>query len=457
MRRPVRTFPLAFLIGLLLCACAARADTPLPADYFGMNLNRVLFDDPTPGHPAPLAAAQAAGITHGRIDFPWDAVQPRGPLGHRYDWTDKAVAALANHGIVATPMLGYSAPWAATQPGNTKTPPRNMGDYAAFAQLMVRRYGPGGSFWTSHPSLPYLPVHRWEIWNEPNLPQMFWQTGSDPEAYARMYIAARAAIKAVDATAMVIVGGMNSDDPGFVSRMYVSHPELRDQVDGLGIHPYASTVQGVLDSVRTFRAALDAQGETSVPMEVTEVGWQRRGSTNLTLATSQRAAYMAEVANILARSDCDIDAFEPYTWETAERDPANGEDWFGMWSATEGLLPSGQAYADTVAEYASPEARAVARSSMLIRLCHPLPVPLSVRVEARGRSLRLQVRAGSKGVRGALVTVQLVGRSRRRTVHLVTGSGGYAHYRLTRTIKRVSVVAGAYGFAVSRPVRRRLR
>jgi Glycosyl hydrolase catalytic core len=442
---------------VLLCACAARAEAPLPADYFGMNLNRVLFDDPTPGHPAPLAAARAAGVTHGRIDFPWDAVQPRGPLGHSYDWTDKAVTALANQGIVATPMLGYSAPWAATQPGNPKAPPRNLGDYVAFAQLMVRRYGPGGSFWTSHPKVPYLPVHRWEIWNEPNLPQVFWQTGSDPDEYARMYIGARAAIKAVDPTAMVIVAGMNSDDPGFVTQMYASHPELRGQVDGLGIHPYASTVQGVLDSVRTFRAELDAQGETSVPMEVTEVGWQRHGSTNLTIDGSQRAAYMAEVANILARSDCNIDAFEPYTWETAEQDPANGEDWFGMWSPTQGLLPTGQAYANTVAQYATPEVRASARASMLIRVCHPLPAPLSVRVQTRGHSLRLQVRAGTKGVRSAVVVVQMVGRNRRRTVRLITGSGGYARYRLTRTIKRVSVVAAASGFGFSHPVRRRLR
>ena len=93
------------------------------------------------------------------------------------------------------------------------------------------------------------------------------------------------------------------------------------------------------------------------------MGWQRHGSTNLTLAVSQRAAYTAEVANILARSDCRIDAFEPYTWETAEQDPANGEDWFGMWSATEGLLPSGQAYASAIAQYATPEARAAAHSS----------------------------------------------------------------------------------------------
>jgi len=450
-----RTLLFACLLALAACS-SALADAPLPADYFGINVNRVLFDDPTSSHAVPLSAARAAGATHGRIDFPWDAVQPHGPQDHRYDWTDKAVTALVTQGITPAPMLGYSAPWAAYLPGNTKSPPRNIAQYAAFAQLMVQRYAPGGSFWRKHPDLPYLPVTRWEVWNEPNLPRMFWQTGRGPDAYARMYLATRAAIKAIDPNAKVIVGGMNSDDIPFVADMYTSHPELHGQVDGLAIHPYASTVEGVFKAVRGFRAVLDAEGEANVPMEVTEVGWQRQGNTNLTIPEAKRAAYMYDVTQVLARSDCGIDSFEPYTWETKEQDPSDGEDWYGMWSPSQGLLPTGQAYAGAVAQYAAPGALAAARSELLLHVCHPLASPLSVKVQTRGSRLRLQVRSSGKGVKQAIVAMRLVGKKRERVVVLVTGRHGLVYYRPTRTIRRVSVRAAAIGYSLSRPVRHRV-
>ncbi len=33
----------------------------------------------------------------------------------------------------------------------------------------MTRYGPEGTFWEENPGLPYLPIRRWEIWNEENL------------------------------------------------------------------------------------------------------------------------------------------------------------------------------------------------------------------------------------------------------------------------------------------------
>jgi hypothetical protein len=437
--------PLACVFALAMAPCAqAATQPPLPADFFGVNLNRVLFDDHDPAHAAPLAAARAAGITRGRIDFPWGAVQPNGPDSTDYRWTDAAVAALAAQGIQAAPMLGYSAGWAASTQGDDKTPPRRLSDYSRFAMLMVTRYGPGGSFWQSRPDLPYLPVRRWEAWNEPNLPQAFWKSGRNPGLYARLYLAARTAIRAIDPQARVIVGGLHSGDIAFVTDMYRADPELHGNVDGLGIHPYASTVQGVLAAVRGFRAALDAAGESSVPMEVTELGWQREGNGNLVVSEDTRATYMASVADMLARSDCDIDAFEPYAWETAERDPANGEDWYGIWSPGVGLLPTGSAYAATVARYSDAAARDAARSSRLLRICHPPTLRLALRT--RGRLLGIRV----KGTKRAHLLVQVAGR--RLTAR---GAGrrshararGYAYFALVRSASSVSVRVTARGFA----------
>jgi hypothetical protein len=435
----------AAALAFFLCA-PARADAPLPPGFFGVNLNRVMFDDPDPSHTAPLQAARAAGISHGRIDLPWDAVQPGGPSSVDYAWTDRAMASLAAQSIEPTPMLGYSARWAATTRGNDKTPPSNLGDYVQFAKLMVGRYGPGGSFWQQRPDLPYLPVRRWEVWNEPNLPHAFWQSGRDPGQYARMYLATRAAIKAIDPGAQVIVGGLYSSDIAFVTDMYRLHPELHGNVDGLGIHPYAPTVHGVVNAIRGFRAALDAEGETSVQMDVTEVGWQRQGHTDLTLDEPRRAAYMAAITDILARSDCGIDAVEPYAWETAERNPDDGEDWYGMWSPSQGLLPTGQAYASAVARYSDPAARAAARSSGLLHICHP--PKLHVRLKPAGAVLGIEVRAGGRSSKGAHLTVRLAVRGGpARLAHRVRHVRGRSYFPLPRSVTRVAVKVTAHGFS----------
>jgi len=425
-------------------ATRARAAAPLPRGYFGVNLNRVLFDDPDPGHAAPLGAARAVGITHGRVDLPWSTVQPTSGGSPDYRFTDEAIGTLAAQGIEPTPMVGYSAPWAAVTRGNDKTPPRDTGDYAHFAVLMAMRYGPGGSFWATHPDIPYLPVNRWEIWNEPNLPQTFWQTGRDPSLYARMYLAARSAIHGIDPTAQVIVGGLHSSDVDFLTDMYDAVPRLAGNVDGVAIHPYAPTVRGVLSVVRQFRAGLDAQGEMSVPMEVTEVGWQRAGHTDLTVSESTRAADIAAVADSLARSDCDIDAFEPYTWQSAEKNQSDGEDWYGLWSAGSGLLPSGQAYAGVIARYSSEAARAAARSTQLLRICHPPQLHLALRL--RAGMLLVRVRPGSAAARLSVATARRAA-SRARASRRVAFRRGVSYFRLGRSVARVALRATAHGFA----------
>ena len=38
---------------------------------------------------------------------------------------------------------------------------------AAFVSSFAQQYGRGGTFWSQHPELPYLPVESYEIGNEP--------------------------------------------------------------------------------------------------------------------------------------------------------------------------------------------------------------------------------------------------------------------------------------------------
>ena len=50
-------------------------------------------------------------------------------------------------------------------------------------------------------------VHRWEVWNEPNL-SAFWRPRPDADQYAQTYQRVRAAILAADPTAKVATGGL---------------------------------------------------------------------------------------------------------------------------------------------------------------------------------------------------------------------------------------------------------
>ena len=86
---------------------------------------------------------------------------------------------------------------------------------------LARRYGRGGSFWKAHPRLPYEPITDYEVWNEPNFGRL-WCPKPDPGAYARLYLAARSAVQAVDPKALVLVGGLAAfvtDDAGPPAKM----------------------------------------------------------------------------------------------------------------------------------------------------------------------------------------------------------------------------------------------
>jgi hypothetical protein len=58
--------------------------------------------------------------------------------------------------------------------------------WRGFLETLVRRYGPGGDFWTDKPY--YEPITAWQIWNEPNL-KAYWKR-PNPKEYAKLLKAA---------------------------------------------------------------------------------------------------------------------------------------------------------------------------------------------------------------------------------------------------------------------------
>jgi hypothetical protein len=300
-----------FALGLTATASA------LPLASSGMN-GWTVEQLPAPQRDLQLAAMQAHGVQVVRSDAPWARIQPNPPgpsgPGWQFAQTDAWVSALATHHLTWQPLIDFSVWWAKTCPGMCA--PASDSTYAAFAQAMAARYGPGGSFWSQNPQLPYYPAKIFEIWNEENV-STFWIT---PARFASLYSAARDAIHAVAPSATVIIGGLADDSSTYsasqdypswyVQSMFAADPGLKDHVDGFGLHPYGATATDVQNWTVGFRHTLDALGEGSAPIYITELGWTT-GDANREF---WRAWMLGALATNLSRSDCGIQLVEPYDW-----------------------------------------------------------------------------------------------------------------------------------------------
>ena len=188
-------------------------------------------------------------------------------------------------------------------------------------------------------------MHAYEIWNEPNV-KRFWPDQSyAPERLARMYLAARRQVRAVDPAARVVVGGLSAIGvERFLARMLRARPGLAARLDAVGFHPYGGGPDGGLETtyarLRTLRSALDrlVPDGADVPIEITETGWAARY-----VPESWRAKRLRRLAFELPRSDCNVTRFIVHTWISAEAGPSP-EDWFGIAHRDGRLAASGRAF-----------------------------------------------------------------------------------------------------------------
>ncbi len=169
-------------------------------------------------------------------------------------------------------------------------------EWAHFVRRVVGRYGPGGQLASSDPE--FVPIERWQVWNEPNLPA-FWG-GRDPSAdeYVELLRVSAQAIHTVDPAASVIAAGLppapkRVPAPEFISQLYARYAELgrAPDFDEIAVHPYGS---GAAASVANFdafvaavRAAL-APGAPLPPILVGEIGWGSRGRPHQFLTGTRR-------------------------------------------------------------------------------------------------------------------------------------------------------------------------
>ena len=347
---------LAFTFLSVVGSASASTWPPPPSDFFGINVNR-LFNDGLPADVVDrqLAVVERSGMKVARTDAMWAYVQPQATsplLGASWSETDRRMAALAAHHIAWQPVLDYTPKWQQTVSGDDKSAPKSNDAFAQFASAFAARYGQGGSFWSQHPELPYLPVRGYEIWNEEN--GTFWTPQPDPSDYADLFVRTADAIHGSDPGATVIVGGLVEDGGAFLRSMFSSRPDLAGRVGAVAYHPYAGTVDGVMASIDRLESTLAQLGQASLPVYVTEVGWIGSGTSvanPLVLSDPSRATSMSELVERIAASRVGdhLAGLTPYTFWTPEQNPADFEDWYGLWHADGSATPAGDAYVSAIA------------------------------------------------------------------------------------------------------------
>jgi hypothetical protein len=328
----VRRAALAALLVALLVPTGAAAK--VPRDFFGVMANGPL-DAPSFPLDAESSAMRADGVGTERIEIAWDLVEPqRG----EYDFAlpDRKVLAAARAGIDVLGLIVRTPSWAAQQPGQPFSPPRDPADYAAFAAALVARYGPNGQLWRDHPEVPKRPVEAWQIWNEPNL-AVYWTRQPFMRGYARLLNAAYAAIKQADAKATVVMAGLANFSWRDLERL-LERGGATLRFDVAAVHPFSGRPLNAVKIVALNRRVLNRHGARGKPIWLTELTWssakgKKRPLTKdweTTEAGQAKRLTTAYRLLIEARRLLKLQRIYWYTWVTVDRDSPNSFDYSGL-------------------------------------------------------------------------------------------------------------------------------
>ncbi len=261
--------------------------------------------------PADMSRMAANGVATVRMNIEWSRVEPQ--PGQR-DWSfyDWYVGALAQSGIQAEPLLFGVPSWISAKPA--KPPLFGAGQrlaWSSFLTDLAARYGHNGSFWRTHPGVPYRPLSEWEVWNEPNL-KGDWGGRVSPRQYVRLLRLTRAALRRSDPQARIAVGGIFPPPrprygvslKTFMQGIYRVHGARR-AFDAVAIHPYASRPKGVLRATREARRILNGHKDRATPLWITELGWTTGGArwkqSPYRATESQQAKYLKQTFRRLIR------------------------------------------------------------------------------------------------------------------------------------------------------------
>jgi hypothetical protein len=362
--RPIGRFALPTLVVVALAISGfaaasavqiadAAPSTASPYDgRIGVNSHAVWLSesDATPQ----LTRASAGGVTWIREEFPWGVVEP---TKGTFNWaqTDALMAAASSAGVNVLGILGYSAKWASSDPsgaGDTAYPPRDPADYGRYAGEVVKRYGPGGTFWSSRPSLVPRPLTAVELWNEP-WGYWFWKPNPDPAGYARLARAAATAVKQHDPQIRVLIPGdvlqVRTDGAirNWQREVLAADPGLSSLFDAYSVHPYPHPFSLGPNADRPDprwdfqRVRLTREADPTKPIWITEIGWSTAPAHADSVSEAVQASYVEDaVERALGEWGSYVQRIFVYQWDRDRGAAADREGYFGLRRADDTAKPA---------------------------------------------------------------------------------------------------------------------
>lgn len=291
------------------------------------------------------------GVTTTREDFSWEHTEPtRG----NWDWSrgDNMFTAASRTGMDILVILDYAAPWAAQVPGNFQSLPSNISAYANYSREVVRRYGPGGTFWAQHPELNPQPVRTVEVFNEP-WGYWGWPGEPDPAFYARMSRATTEAVHAENPDVDVLISGdllqarrNPYDVRGWISAVLDADPGLGQIIDGYSIHPYH--MGGPNDArpdprwdyskVEQIRRITAAHGANK-PFWITELGYSTARNVEDGVSETTQARYIRESITRAFSEWPYVKRYYYYSYQRDSGDPNDAPGGMGLIRADGSMKP----------------------------------------------------------------------------------------------------------------------
>jgi hypothetical protein len=331
---------LAIVVGIGLClAFFAAPATAAPRELFGISKGQPLSQ-------RDYRKMKRTGVHSFRMSINWFAVQPRRGA-NRFGPVDKQVGNLAARGIRPAPFVYGSPRWVAKK--RNRPPLGSAGKEQAwrkFLALLVKRYGPGGGYWsgafrTAHPGAKPKAITSLQIWNEPTLPKFFPRKRT-ARKYARLVTISDLAIRGQSRKVNVVLAGLTGFAKPrawtFLSKLY-RFRGIKYHFDAAALHPYAATIRQFKSEGRRFHRVMRRHRDGRTAMWLSEVGWgsekpSRRWPLNKGVRGQKRMLKKSFRLVLHKRRAWHVKRLFWFDW----RDPARGQGHYCSFCDSAGLL-----------------------------------------------------------------------------------------------------------------------
>ena len=292
-----------------------------------------------------FAGLRAAGIRWVRTDFRWMGCTWPWETEGEYNWYDFdcVFESAEMHGVAVLPILSGGNPWTGTAAYD------DLDGWCDFVRRFVERYR--GRF------------SAVEIWNEPNL-SAFW--GGSTAQYVALLQRSCAAVKAVDPSVRIVLGGIAGNPADYVDSLYAAGAQ--GAFDVMNLHPYNGqrapaaqweTSSGFLGLTKTkqsiplwidrVRSKMDAAGDSSKPIWITEIGWHADGASSSVSEVTQ-AQYVADAVPLLLGKGVEKIFLYEYRAPEEALDSGPEESYFGIVHSGFSPKPAYFAYRNAIYE-----------------------------------------------------------------------------------------------------------